>query len=241
MSRLSRGNRLEARRLRAEGMTHREIAVLLSAPLGSVAYWVVGVEISEAGRLRLAQQIEKRNRIARQVSAEIKKADRKRRDTEATQAGRLELGDLSARNLLFLFIGLYWGEGYKTSRSAVSISNSDPNAIRFAMRMFRSFGVLDQRFKPWLHLHSLDQKAAAVRHWSEVCELPEEQIRVYFALPSSSKGVRSHRLPNGTMNIVVNDTRLTSRIKGWLSVAADAADSKLVPAEGLLDPRISEK
>jgi hypothetical protein len=35
------------------------------------------------------------------------------------------------------------------------------------------------------------------------------------------------------MNMVVHDVRLAGRIKGWLSVVADAGDPKSIVAEGL--------
>lgn len=138
--------------------------------------------------------------------------------------GRQEIGNLSNRDLLFLGLGLYMGEGSKLYEM-VRVINSDPQVVRIGMKWFRrACGVPERNFSVAVHLYPDSSQKAALAYWSRITGLPRQQFeRVQIDRRLGKSGKKQRRLPYGTAHIKIysrGDLRfgvaLHRRIMGWI-------------------------
>lgn len=120
----------------------------------------------------------------------------------------------SIQMLKLIGSALYWGEGSKTSRCTVNFSNSDPAMMRF-------FTIVCQvpmgKFRGALHIHPHLNAARARRFWSSQSGIPLSQFhRTQIAVSRASTGKRD-TLPMGTFRIVISDTKLQTKLRGWIN------------------------
>ncbi len=139
------------------------------------------------------------------------------------KSGRKEIGSISRRDLWFLGIGLYMGEGSKLYEELRFI-NSDPEIVKLGVAWFRKVcRVPNRNFRVGIHLYPDTSQSAAVRYWSRVTGIPKsqfEKIQVDYRLDKSLRKKRS--LPYGTAHLKIRalgnprfGVALHRRIMGW--------------------------
>ncbi len=138
---------------------------------------------------------------------------------------------MSRRDLLFLGLGLYLGEGSKLYET-VGVINSDPEIVRLAMRWFREVcDVPDRHFSVAVHLYPDTPVTAALTYWSKVTGLPRRQFEKVQVDRREDKSARKQRrLPYGTAHVNIRsrgDRRLGvtlhRRIMGWIDAVSTAS------------------
>ena len=221
----------EARRLRADGYSVREISDRLRISKGSISPWVrdvvlgpeaqvrlqrrrvagskKGVEakrfrVSDVARLRLATVHEALPKCAAtSVRPQTVRARHRRMQYQAE--GYLRAGQ---SDWLHAFgCALYWAEGSKAA-DRFEICNSDPEVIRMSLRFLRqSMGVTDDRFILRLSCYTNNgiKVEDIVSYWSELTQIPSGQFRKpsLNIVPISSKQRVPRRLLYGTLTVKV--------------------------------------
>ena len=132
--------------------------------------------------------------------------------------------------LFLLGIGLYWGEGSKSSKCpSLRLSNSDVTLQRIWLDWCRRFlpGV---PLASALNLHPNCDPEAARRFWEE--QLDIKIGYVWVSVSSASKRSRN-TLPNGTLNIRVGRGSLEwyTKMMVWLELAQDLPFTAATRAE----------
>ena len=119
--------------------------------------------------------------------------------------------------LFVLGVGLYWGEGDKSSNKRLALSNSDANLLRVWLRWCGRFmpGV---RLNFSLSIHDNCDVEAARAFWKR--ELGIEVTWVSVAVSRASKRKRN-TLPHGTLAISLGRGSLEGYVKMmvWLELA----------------------
>ncbi|MCD6539983.1 MAG: hypothetical protein J7K37_04705 [Candidatus Omnitrophica bacterium] len=125
--------------------------------------------------------------------------------------------DCNSYTLKIIGSVLYWAEGYNKTRNMVIFGNSNPAMIRLMMRFFREIcKIPESKFRGCVHLHPHLDGRKAMRFWSKESGIPLKQFhRLQTAISKASKNKRDS-LPLGTFRIIISDTRLQSKIKGWI-------------------------
>jgi hypothetical protein len=201
--------RAEARRLRHEGHSVRDIERLLGVSRSSVSRWVRDIELTRTSRevLRLSARS---NRGASR-SAHFRAKRRAYQDEGRAAARR---GDpLHAAGCM-----LYWAEGAKHPNAA-KLSNSDPEVLRFFARFLRTcFHVPDGKMRVWCNLFAdhVDRQHEIEGFWLDVLGLPQacltkSTVNVYSKY---SKRTRINALPYGTCRLSVHSTAIVQHIYG---------------------------
>jgi DNA-binding MarR family transcriptional regulator len=193
-----------ARKLRAEGLSVREIERRIGVARSSVSLWVRDVELTQEQR----ETLRRRPRPG---------TDRFRRRRAAYQ----EAGRLAARRAEPLHaIGcmLFWAEGSRTVNS-VQVTNSDPALLRlFAKFLRRYFDVPDEKFRVWCNLFAdhLERQREIEQFWLDELELPRTCLRKSAVNIYSrySKRLRQNKLPHGTCRLIVCDVRIAQHLYG---------------------------
>ncbi|MEJ0053469.1 MAG: helix-turn-helix domain-containing protein [bacterium] len=107
------------------------------------------------------------------------------------------LGRLSNRDLLFLLIGIYWGEGTKKDFSLI---NSDPSLICTFLRCLRTLNIASARLSLSLRLHDDIPVQRAKIFWARVTGLPIAKITRIEIIKGKKKG----KLPYGMCRVRVS-------------------------------------
>jgi len=206
--------RIEARRLRREGLSIKEIERRLRVSRSSVSLWVRDIELTPEQHAAL-QMCNPIYNAQRSGTAKLRERGRLRRRTyQLAGRRRIAAGD----PLYVAGCMLYWGEGAK-SRNYAALSNADPEVIRLFGRFMREcFGVADGQMRVTCHLFAdhVSKQRGVEQYWLDVLGLPQVCLRksVVNRYSRSSQRKRVNRLPYGTCKVVVYSTEIVQMIYG---------------------------
>lgn len=169
-------------------------------------------------------EVIKRIGLARARSAqnrhEIKIQSIKKAKLEASQ----EIGRITKRDLFFLGLGLYLGEGSKLHEN-IRIINSDPEIICLAIKWFRkNCGLKDENLIISIHIYpDLDEKEVK-NYWSNITSIPLAQFRkTQIDIRTNKTTKKRHKLPYGTAHLRIISRGKTKfgvflhrKIIGWI-------------------------
>ena len=213
--------RAQAEKLREAGYSYAMIRERLGVSLGTMSYWFKDKPFTPnqevLDRIKLGTGIEG----VRRHNKRVKEID------ELRQKGIAELGVLSKRDLWLLGIGLYIGEGSKTTE-AIRIVNSDPAVIQLAIRWLKDVcGLDDENLTMSLHLYPDNDIEISKDYWRKVTGLPLANFRwVSIDKRDNKRRVAKGKLPFGTAHITVRangdpekGVKLFRKINGWIAGA----------------------
>lgn len=214
---LKRWERRElARELRSQGLSYREIGLLIPAAKGSLSLWCRDVELSEAtlaslqnlrscGRQVAMAQVGQRRHHARQLEIQALRA-----------AARRDAGVRTNDPAWVAGMVAYWAEGAKTS-NRLKFSNSDPSMIRLFIAWSRTY--LDrgpEAMTCHLHLHSGQTERDEISYWSRVTGIDERNFGRSFIKPTGT-GHRKRILYHGVATVAPRrSTDLLHTVLGWI-------------------------
>jgi predicted transcriptional regulator len=142
--------RTEARRLREQGLSLKQIANMLGASKSSVSLWIRDVQLTDEQKFALNN----RRRLYGELNAG---AQANIVNSKATRLAYQEAGRAHAREMRPLHMAgcmLYWAEGAK-ARNGIYFVNSDPNMILLFARFLRvELSVNDNEFAIRIHCHT---------------------------------------------------------------------------------------
>ncbi|MDO8562048.1 MAG: hypothetical protein Q7S05_04485 [bacterium] len=205
----------KARHLRAEGYSMNEIVRLLNVSKSSVSLWVRDVKLTVRQRKRLSENGHTLEVIEKRRTMRLYNEFTSRQVTfrAATDA----ISRISDRDLFFLGLALYAGEGAKYSRGNVCFYNSDPRLVQVMVKYFkRVCGVKDKKFKGHVLLHPHLDARKAEQYWSKISGIPLSQFQKTSQQHNKASKGKKDSLPMGTFMIGVYDTVLFLKIMGWM-------------------------
>lgn len=201
--------------LRRQGESIQDIATILGVAKSSVSVWVRNVQLTKKQRSTLSANgfskdvIEKRR--LKRLSNEQEK-----RESIMSFAGK-DIQKISKHELRLIGLCLYWGEGGKTNQGVARISNSDPFVIKVMMRFFREICLVEEKkFRGHIHTYSHLNSKVAETYWSDVSGIPKDQLYKTYIKKSISSQNKSNKLPYGTFDIYVCNTKLFLEIIGQI-------------------------
>jgi hypothetical protein len=219
-SEMKTAERNQARRMRYEGRSIKEIARLLSVSTSSVSHWVRDIELTDAqhAALQARNGLHERQLLARAAMAAKARALR----VAAQQEGRRR-----ARSLDDRYVGgcmLYWAEGAR-DRNRIVFTNSDPAMARFFVEFIREFFDIDrERLRLTCNLfadHEARQREIE-DFWLRTVGLPRSCLcrSTVNRYSRHSQKKRKNKLPYGTCRIVINSTEIAQTIYGSIQELA---------------------
>lgn len=117
---------------------------------------------------------------------------------------------------MFLFglnIGLYWGEGEKTTKHAIRVTNSDP----YVILQFRYFLITICKLEPakiryyLICFNDIDPDVAK-RYWSNLLKISPEKFGKIVVIPTQGKGTYNKKSKYGVCTIYAGNMKL----KSWI-------------------------
>lgn len=218
MSFVKTKERLEARRLRADGWSIKEIEQHLDVSRSSVSLWVRDVELGQEQRERLIERV----RLGPLVAGE-RTAARAREVRRAYQEeGRRLVHEADASYAAGCM--LYWAEGSK-ARNVVKLTNSDPELLVYFAQFLRlHFSITNDRLRVYCNLFAdhVERQREVENFWLDRLGLTRESLRASTVNTYSkySRKLRANKLPHGTTALVLHDTRVAQTIYGSIQELA---------------------
>jgi AcrR family transcriptional regulator len=197
--------REKAIKLRTEqGMTIDQLAEHLGLSRTTIYAWVRGIPIVR----------QPRDRAPRRLGNSAMQAAFRRKREAAYAQGADEFAALCSEAGFRDFVCMYIGEGYKRSRSTVSLANSDPAVVMLAARWIQRFAKNPVWYAVQYHAdQDLDELR---RFWSQLLSVPPDAIRLQRKSNSSGLAGRRWRSRHGVLTVGSNDTLFRSRLQAWI-------------------------
>lgn len=197
--------------LRRQGMTYAEIQARLAVSKGSLSRWlraIPHVPHSDSMNRRHLSRIQNGQVLHRRKLIRV--------EAIRSQAAE-EISQIDEAMLKIIGVIAYWCEGSKTIDSLVKFTNSDERLIRlFIQWLVHSCEVPRQRIRIHIRVHEDISSQSAEQYWSRSTGIPPAQFYRTTIKQSGSHGKRRRRLPHGVVSVIVCDSRLFYRIKGWI-------------------------
>ncbi len=218
----------QAIKLRLQGRSYLEINRLLKIPKSTLSGWLKNLSISDEaknkilkrGRAAAIEALLKRNKQQTQIAQQ-------RAHQIRTEAHR-QIGKINNKELFFTGIALYWAEGHKKpiiykgqqkTYHPVRLSNADPKLVQIFLRFLReSCGVENEKISAGLRIFQHQNAERLLQFWHKTTKIPISKFhKFYYGISKSSLGKKPYNLlPYGTIQIIVNDTKLYHKIMGWI-------------------------
>jgi len=156
-----------------------------------------------------------------------KKERKKKRIEECLRKARKDICVLREKELFVAGLGLYWGEGSKSS-SGVRFCNSDPAAIDFAMKWFKkSLRIGEDRFLMYVSINEIHKKRLndVIKFWSKITDISVNQFRKPILIRAKNKKFYENFSDHyGTLSIRISKSSdLLYQILGWIKALKEAA------------------
>ncbi len=207
----------EALVLRKQGYSYALIHEKTGIPLSTMSYWFRNVPFKPNAQVR--ERIQNGSKRAGLV-----RRKQKAEDTSAQlRKGIVEMGTLTERDIRMLGIGLYIGEGAKTTEQ-VRVANSDPNVIRLAMKWLRTLGVPEENVSLSVHIYPDNNPLLCKAFWLKITGLRESNFGWISVDKRTNKSRKATgRLPYGTAHIILRargeqkyGVQFFRRLSGWM-------------------------
>ena len=200
----------EARVLRSNGMSVKEIAKILKVSASSVSLWVRNVpltfdqrdEIKSRASVRTIEATKKHN--ANKYAPAIKQADK-------------EWESLRHDPTFMFGLALYIGEGSKTD-GRVGITNSNPPVLKRAKQFLTWLSGSVSKLRVQVIIHEGEDPQKAVAFWSSYLDIPTTQFNRVSALKKSG-GARKRKMPHGVAHIKFNSMEQKQKLNRWMERA----------------------
>ena len=209
--------------LRRQGFSYSEILGQIPVAKSSLSLWLRSVELSRKQK----QKITDKKLASALRGARRRKEIRIALTKKIKDEGKIEVGEITKRELWLIGISLYWGEGNKEKEyrpgSGVKFSNSDPIMIALFLKWLLEI-VKEPRenicFEIYLHQKSRERETEVKKFWENITNFSSKSFTKTRwkknKLRTNRKNVNNNYF--GLLRInVIRSSSLNRRISGWIS------------------------
>ncbi len=204
--------------LRKKGMSYSQIKNELGISKSTLSNWLNKFPLSKERIRELRDRNE--TRIERFRETMSRKKDQRLITIYNEEKNRLL--PLSKRELFLSGLFLYLGEGNKSSPHTVSINNSDPAVVQFALLwLTKCLGIEKEKIKAFLHLYNDMNAQQELNYWSKVLDLPLMNFNKPYIKESKRTNIDHKGFGHGTCGVMINNTRIKEKVMMALEVIKD--------------------
>ncbi len=213
-----REKKSEAIKMRKEGASYSQIKAKIKVSKSSLSLWLQGMPLSEK-RLR---ELRDWNDVRIERFQDTMRHKRESRWAEVRKRAAKDIGKLNKRELLIAGLFLYWGEGGKTMRASVSVSNTDPAMLRFFMHWLKVLGVSKNRLRVHVHLYADMNIKTELQYWSKILDLPLSSFTKPYIKKSNRIGLSyKQKFTHGTCNVLYHNRDISEYVLEALDYIRD--------------------
>lgn len=211
-----RKDKQETIQLRRLGKSYSEIKNILGVPKSTLSDWLRTTRWSNKIKYQLTKKAQKRSTIQLRKLNRIYRKNLERIYQEARIEAGEEFRKFKFHPLFIAGVSIYWGEGDKTTKHNIRISNTDPLMIRLFIKFLREVcGVPEERIRANVLLYpDLDQNKCK-RFWVGKTGLSDKNFNKSVVIQGRHK---TRRLPYGVCNINTSSSYLKQKMFVWLTL-----------------------
>ena len=207
--------KLEAIRLREQGMSLSDIVRILGVSKSSASLWTRDIKLDSEQKHELWKRLGDHREVANK--------ERSRRTRESRSKAQEEGSSMAKDcNERFWFgCSLYWAEGSK-NQNTVQFTNSDADMIRFFVSFLMEFFDVPAEkitMAASIHLNNGVPLSEIKKYWEGITGLPSSCWRKCTVVKKESNK-RKNVLLYGTLRLVVNSTLVKQKIYGAIQEMA---------------------
>jgi len=223
-----RSDKEKALALRLQGYSYNEITTKLGIPKATLSDWFCNLILSEKAQKRIAKRVHTGSLKGLIKKNRLQTHHAKQNAILVHDTAKSEIKRISHRELLLIGTALYWAEGYKRliikngkerTFHKISFSNADPQMVKVFIKFLKeTLQIPEARVYASIRIFEHISEKEALEYWQKVTTLPKENFRKsYYGVSKSSLGKRPYnRLPYGSIQVIVGDTKNFHRIMGWI-------------------------
>jgi len=218
MSNTNSTNENQAIKLRKQGKSYNEIKSVLNIPKSTLSNWLKDLPLSKKIKNK---NVAKTKLVWSKNITEFNKKRAIKYQTELKETIKkysTEVSKINKKSLFWIGLSLFWAEGGKREKWMLRFTNSDPEMIKAMMRFYREIcHVEENKIRLCIHLHPNISDKNAKKFWSELTNISINQFwKSQVNISKSSLGKRpKDRLPYGTLHVIILDSNLVKKIRGW--------------------------
>ncbi|MBA3531367.1 MAG: hypothetical protein H0T73_05530, partial [Ardenticatenales bacterium] len=215
--------------LRQQGWSYNMISKELGVAKSTLSNWLCDLPLPGDEKEAI---IVRGKAKAAEANRRKYKAHREKVRAEAAEEFKAILAeDLTERELVFLGLMLYWGEGAKTDGHQLSVSNSDPAMLQiFVLWLERFFNIDRSQLRAYIFIYPDIDIAEAENYWSEVIGIPLSQFYKAQIDTRENKSVdKQGKLKYGTVHLAACGEGTTDRqrkIMVWIELLGEYIQNK---------------
>lgn len=216
MARIS--EKREAIRLRRQGRTYSEIRKEINVAKSTLSDWLKKIPL-DGNQILHIKDIRKR---AREKFIITMQAKREARINRYYIDQKKNLLPFSNRELFLAGLFLYWGQGNKSSRNLISINNTDPSVVKFALKwIVKSLKFPKEKIRVQIHLYKDMNIEKELSFWSKTLTLKPDQFCKPYIKKSSRIDIDQKGFGHGTCGVYVCNTIMKENILMAIKVISD--------------------
>lgn len=202
--------------LRKSGRSYGEIKEVMGIPKSTLSDWLRESNWSNEIKLQLTEKTKEARTIKLRELNRIYRKNLKRIYQDACAEAKKEFEDLKFHPLFIAGISIYWGEGDRTTKHSVQISNTDPQMIKLFIKFLREVcGVFEEKIRAHLLLYPDLNPEECKKFWIKNSGLYEGNFNKSVIILGKHK---IRRLPYGVCYINVSSSYLKQKIFTWLTL-----------------------
>ncbi len=221
-------DRRKAIDLRKKGMTYSDIRKELDISKSTLSDWLRKYPLT-IDQMGLLEKTKKKNKaLAIEKAIRTKRKKREARLVFTYDKERRRFLSLNRRELEIAGLFLYWGEGNKRMNGPISINNTDPQVLTFALFwLTSSLDISKDRIKIYLHLYRDMNIGKEMQFWSKELGLPLSQFAKPYIKESKRSDVDHKGFGHGTCGLTVSNVRLKEKIMMGIKAIANNYSQKI--------------
>ena len=171
--------------MRKSGMSYSQIKDKLNVSKSTLSGWLHNMPLSE-------------KRIRELRADNPVRIERYRNTMRAKKDTRLEgvykkiskdINTFSRRDLFLAGLFLYWGEGTKVQKNAVTLTNTNPAMLKLFIKWLELLDIKRKYLKIKLHLYSDMNIKRSLDFWSKELNIPISQFRKPYIKKTQLKSI----------------------------------------------------
>lgn len=195
--------------LRSMGKSYSQIKNELGVSKSSLSLWLRHLPLPKERIRELRDQNEQRIEKFRNTMRQ--KREGRLKQVFSGEVHRLL--PLTTRELWVAGLFLYWGEGGKTAPAVVSLSNSNPEMVKFFISwLVRAAEIPKDKIIIRLQIYSDMSFEYESIFWSEALDIPLSQFRKPYIKQTTLRGITFKGFGHGTCNVIVYNRDLWEKI-----------------------------
>jgi len=215
-----RKDKTNALKMRRSGKSYNEIVAALRIPKSTLSGWFANIDWSRELKQRLQKDRQSDHIIRLQELNKLRGANLARAYEEARAEAKTEFDLLKYNPLFIAGVMLYWGEGDKLTKYAVTITNSDPTLIRLYVFFLENIcRIPTEKIKAHILIYPDLNEETCRLFWASRSHISLSRFMKCTVIQGKQK---ARPLKYGVCMVVISSTYLKVKMLEWL---------KLLPGE----------